>query len=446
MNAKTIDRFAPLGERRDLGKSRRKLIRRAGHGIWRAPSTRPDPVATLLTANHGRQRNLLPIKWARMAASPFGFFRGAAHLMAADLAAIPTSGLQVQLCGDAHVLNLGAFAAPDGHLVFDINDFDETIPGPWEWDIKRMATSLVLAGEEAGASKADCTTAVQAFGKSYRDSLKAFTTMKVLDLVKLEVRRHTRKGPVRAVLQKAERATPDYNLERYTVVNGKNLRQFHDRPPILTHVRQPTALTVIAALASYRQTLGPDHQLCLDSYRPIDVAFKVVGTGSVGTLDYVILLLGNTPNDPLFLQVKEELPSCYSPYLPGIPTFPHQGRRVAEGQHRMQTVTDPFVGWTQFNGTDFLVRQLADHKAGVNIKDLRGEALTEYGLVCGEVLAKAHARTGDPATISGYCGNSAALDKALAQFGFAYAEQTHKDYEAFQQAIKSGRIKVAEES
>jgi uncharacterized protein (DUF2252 family) len=439
----SIDRFAPLKERRAFGQSRRDVVQRTDQSKWKSSARRVDPVAALVAANKGRQPDLLPIKWARMNASPFSFFRGVAALMAADLATMPTTGLVVQLCGDAHVQNLGAYAAPDGHLVFDLNDFDETIPGPWEWDVKRLATSLVLAGRQAGGGKRDCAAAVRAFVESYRESMDRFSRMKVLDLAKWEVQRHCQSGPVRAVLQTAERATPDATLKKLTVPSGKNTRRFRDRPPLLCHAAKRMREAVVSALVPYRQTLGADRRQVLDAYRPVDVVFKVVGTGSVGTRDYVVLLFGNGADDPLFLQVKEELPSCYARYLGGAPVFPHQGRRVAEGQRRLQTVSDPFVGWTTLRGSDYLVRQLADHKAVIDPAELKGAALMEYGLVCGEVLAKAHARSGDAAAISGYCGGSTKLDKAIAQFALAYAEQTESDQAVFAEAIKSGKLKAA---
>ena len=439
----SIGRFAPLKERRAFGQSLRDVVQRTDQSKWKPSARRPDPVAALVAANKERQPDLLPIKWARMNASPFRFFRGAAALMAGDLATMPTTGLVVQLCGDAHIQNLGAYAAPDGHLVFDLNDFDETIPGPWEWDVKRLATSLVLVGSQAGYRKSDCVAAVRGFVESYRESMDRFSRMKVLDLAKWEVRRHCESGPVRAVLQTAERATPDVTLKKLTVASGKNTRRFRDHPPLLRHVSKAMKEAVVSALVPYRQTLGAERRQVLGAYRPVDVVFKVVGTGSVGTRDYVVLLFGNGPDDPLFLQVKEELPSCYARYLHRAPVFPHQGRRVAEGQRRLQTVSDPFVGWTTLRGSDYLVRQLADHKAVIDPAELKGAALIEYGLVCGEVLAKAHARSGDAAAIAGYCGSSAKLDKAIAQFALAYAEQTELDHTAFAGAIKSGKLIAA---
>jgi uncharacterized protein (DUF2252 family) len=440
-------RFAPLKDRRALGHQRRNLVGRSDQSVWRPPSDRRDPVAALIAINkRGRQQDLLPIKWGRMDESPFCFLRGSAPLMAADLAAMPRTGLRVQLCGDAHIMNLGAYAAPDGHLVFDLNDFDETIPGPWEWDVKRLATSLILAGRDAGDRQSDCLAAVRTFVASYRNALDRFSKMKVMELAAWEVRRQTQSGPVRAILQKAERATPAATLQKLTIPSSQHVPRFHDKWPLLRHVERKTAAAVLSSLTSYRATLGADHQQVLDAYRPVDVAFKIVGTGSIGTRNYLVVLVGHRPDDVLFLQVKEELSSCYAQYLQDVPPFPHQGRRVAEGQHRLQTYTDPFVGWTTIAGSDYLVRQLADHKAAVNLKELKQAALSEYALVCGEVLAKAHARTGDSAAIAGYCGSSIRLDKAIARFSLAYADQTEADHAALHKAIKQGTLKAAKGS
>ena len=430
------------------GRRCRERIGRADQGRWTPAPARPDPVNALLAANAGRLAELLPLKWGRMAASPFAFFRGAAPLMAADLAGWPTTGLLVQLCGDAHVRNLGAYAAPDGHLVFDLNDFDETIVGPWEWDLKRLATSFVLANREAGGrDDKEGAAAVRQLVASYRAALGRFAGMRALELVSYEVRRHSKSGPVRAILQKAERATAARTLQKLTEpppgTGGNGLPRFHDQPPLLRHVPDEEAAKVLAALGPYRETLGADRRQVLALYRPADVAFKVVGTGSVGTRDYVVLLFGRGADDPLFLQVKEELPSCWAPHLPAgaAPGYANQGQRVAEGQHRLQTVTDAFVGWTKLDGADYLVRQLADHKAAVDPAELKGDALTEYALVCGEVLAKAHARTGDAAALAAYCGRSSdRLDRALAEFALAYAGQTTRDHAALVAAVRAGKV------
>jgi uncharacterized protein (DUF2252 family) len=429
-----------LKERRKQGKELRRKVRRNRHADWSVKEGRNDPVATIVAANSDRLQFLIPIKMGRMAAGPFAFFRGAAPLMAADLATLPVTGLEVQICGDAHVRNLGAYAAPEGHLVFDINDFDETITGPWEWDLKRLATSLVLAGREAGEGNSVCRDSVEEMVCSYRSSMNRFAAMTVCDLARVEIRRGERGTPVHAVLQKASRVTPIETLKKLAVAGPRMGHRFHDTPPVLRHVDAKTRSQVVNALPEYLKTISPSHRWILHAYEPVDVAFKIVGTGSVGTRDYVVLLFGRGAQDPLILQVKEELPSCYAPYLRR--PAKHEGRRVAEGQQRMQTVADPFLGYTTIDGRDFLVRQLSDHKASIDLANLRGNALLEYAVVCGELLAKGHARTGHPGAMAGYCGNSSQLDKAIAKFAKAYADQTEKDFNAFKKAIASGRVRA----
>ncbi|HWY69981.1 MAG TPA: DUF2252 domain-containing protein [Terriglobales bacterium] len=430
------------GERFARGKEYRKRVRRADHGEWKASKTRRDVVQMLLVSARGRLRDLMPIKMARMAASHFGFFRGAASIMAADLASIPHCGLEAQICGDAHVRNLGAYAAPDGHLVFDINDFDETVHGPFEWDLKRLSTSLILAGQQSGHEKKTCKDAVRLFIKSYCAAMLRFSEMTVLDLTKFQL--HVKVGPVQAVLRKAERSTPEHNLERLTLRSGGK-HKFKDERPLLAPVRSQVARQVIAALALYQQTLSPERQQFLSCYHPVDVAFKVVGTGSVGTRDYVVLCFGNGERDPLFLQVKEEAPSCYARYLSPSQAFINEGKRVAEGQRRMQAYSDPFLGWTSMGGRDYLVRQLSDHKATIDDSQMQGNGLTEYAKVCGEVLAKGHARSGDPMQLAGYCGAGNKLDDAMAEFADRYGEQTVRDFEALKKAIKTGKIRISTE-
>ena len=435
---------ATVAQRTAAGADRRKTVTRGAHGAWSPPTDRPDPVRALLEVNAGRLPDLLPIKWARMAASPFGFFRGAAALMAQDLTGYPTTGLNVQICGDAHVHNLGAYAAPDGHLVFDLNDFDETLAdAPWEWDAKRLATSLILANREVGGQDESGVEAVHAFAKRYRKALRRFARMHALDLMIYEVTRYPKHSGVQQVLRKAERATSNRNLARLTVPGPNGQPRFHDQPPLLRHVNDAEARKVLVSLGAYRQTLGLDRRQALDAYQPVDVTFKVVGTGSVCTRDYGVLLLGNGPGDALFLQVKEELPSAWAP-APGGPVAGRQeGERVAAGQHRCQTATDPFIGWTSIDNRDYLVRQLADHKASLDLVDLQGGVLGEYARVCGEILAKAHARTGNAAALAGYWGQSNRLARALAEFALAYAAQTTQDHAALTAAIHQGRLTVA---
>jgi uncharacterized protein (DUF2252 family) len=431
MKRRSPTRFHPVSERLAFGQERRKALKRVDLGEWKAAKSRPDPVDLLAGADRGRIPHLLRIKHARMAASPFGFFRGAAPVMAWDLAHRPRTGIEVQLCGDAHVRNLGAFAAEDGHLVFDINDFDETTPGPFEWDLCRLAASFVLAAREAGDTDRSAKEAVRILARSYREGLRRFFPMPVLDLMRFEIRRHLEAGPVHEILAKAERVTPQASLKKLTVPDRQKGRRFVHQPPLITGVAPAVVRQVIASLGRYRSTVGPARRLVLDAYRPVDVAFKIVGTGSVGTRDYVVLLFGASEEDPLFLQVKEALPSCYSQYLRAVRVPAHQGERVAEGQHRMQTVSDPFLGWTNVSGRPFIVRQLSDHKASLDPRLLRGSSLVEYALVVGEIFAKAHARTGDPVALLGYLGRSERFDDSLARFAAAYADQTVEDHGAF---------------
>lgn len=428
------------GERFAKGKEYRKRVRRADQGQWKAPKNRPDVVEMLQVNARGRLRDLVPIKMARMGASPFGFFRGAAPIMAADLASIPHCGLEAQICGDAHVRNLGAYAAPDGHLVFDINDFDETIHGPFEWDLKRLSTSLVLAGQQSGHEKKTCKDAVRLFVKSYCAAMLRLSELPVLELAKFQL--HVKVGPVQSVLRKAERATPEHNLEKLTVRSAGKHR-FKDDRPLLAPVRSEVARQVIAALTLYQQTLSPERQQFLSCYHPVDVAFKVVGTGSVGTRDYVVLCFGNGERDPLFLQLKEALPSCYARHLSPSQNFINEGKRVVEGQRRMQAYSDSFLGWTSMGARDYLVRQLSDHKASIDDTQMQGNGLTEYARVCGEVLAKGHARSGDPMQLAGYCGPGNKLDDAMAEFADRYSEQTLQDFDALKRAIKAGKIKAS---
>jgi uncharacterized protein (DUF2252 family) len=373
----TIKHVLPPLERRAFGQSRRKQVRRQEQNRWRSSDRQTDPIDALAVSSVGRVTALLEIKWQRMAASPFGFFRGAVPVMAADLAVLPHTGLFTQLCGDAHVRNLGAYAAPDGRLVFDVNDFDETIRGPFEWDLKRLATSIILAGRESGSKNTVCSDATAVLLRSYRRSMHAFARMPVLEMARFQVHRLQRITPVSLVLRKAERATPQYNAERLTELpkasskQGKNTppphRIFIEHKPLQYRLSPAKARTILDSLSMYRETLLPERQHFLDLYRPLDVAFRVVGTGSVGLRDYIVYLEGNGSDDPLFLQIKEEPGSAYAPYLGEMGAPQHQGRRVAQGQRAMQFLSDMLLGWTTINNRQYLVRQLNDHKGSIEI-------------------------------------------------------------------------------
>lgn len=416
-----------------MGRLQRKHMARAAHAKYDPKARTLDVLELLHESERGRLPALLGIKHQRMAESPFGFFRGAAPVMAADLALLNHSGIFTQLCGDAHVRNLGAFAAPDGRLVFDLNDFDETIRGPFEWDIKRMATSLILAGQQAGLKRARCRAAALGFVAKYRVAMQVFARMPVLEMARYQVHRLHSVRPVTHILRVAERATPLHNCDVLTVAakgsaGGQATRRvFRSDGPGLRRVRGDEARQVLDSLSSYAETLQPERRHFLAQYAPVDVAFKVVGTGSVGLRDYCVYMEGNGPLDPLFVQIKQEVHSAYTPYLGDEPLPVHQGQRVVLGQRAMQLQSDPFLGWTTIEGNDYLVRQLNDHKAGLNLEALKA-GLAEYAAVCGETLARGHARAGDPGVIAGYVGSSQRFDSALVAFAEAYAEQTIADW------------------
>jgi uncharacterized protein (DUF2252 family) len=440
-----------IRERYALGQSHRKHMRRNDHAGWQAKNRRADPLKLLADSMRGRVPRLVQIKYDRMTASPFGFFRGAVPIMAYDLSLTTNTGIHAQLCGDAHIRNLGAFAGPDGRLVFDINDFDETMRGPFEWDVKRMATSLILAGREAGAKDGHCRDAAHAFLARYRTMMHIFAHLPVIEVARYMVHRLHDVQPISQILQMAERATPLHNLEALTVPldaaparkntatselvtpAGDHTRVFKTIEPILTRVDAQVARLVLDSLATYAESLQPERRHFLAQYTPLDVAFKIVGTGSVGLRDYCIYLQGNGAKDPLFLQVKEEAHSAYTSYLGQTSLPPHQGQRVVEGQRAMQLQSDPFLGWTTIEGRDYLVRQLNDHKAGIAVSALKSSALLEYAAVCGEVLARGHARSGDPCILAGYLGSSERFDEAIVKFAAEYANQTDRDWEALVQ-------------
>jgi len=433
-------------DRQKLGQARRKQLPRAQHAEFSARGRLTPALNLLKRADKGRVPALVKIKYERMIASPFGYFRGAVPVMAADLSGLPNTGLTVQLCGDAHVRNLGAYAAEDGRLIFDINDFDETFRGPFEWDLKRMAASLVVAGREAGNKESTCERAVMRCIGSYCERMRAYAPMPVLEVARDQISRFEEVAPVHACLQKALRATPMHTLEQLTeqapdagkpgAAKSGALRQFREQKPILIRLTGAKAKTVLDSLDEYRKTLQSQRQYFFDHYRPLDVAFKVVGTGSVGLRDYCIYMEGNGPEDPFFLQIKEEAHSGYAPYLedPHVPK--HQGQRVVEGQRLIQTGTDILLGYTTIEGRDYLVRRLSDHKASIELTDLNGDGLVEYAQLCGELLARGHARSGDARQIAGYVGSGEGFADALAEFGRKYADQTDKDWAELKRAKK----------
>ena len=434
-------------EKREMGQLKRKQLRRQDHSNWQPQHRRHNPIALIEESMRGRVPSLITIKYERMAASPFGFFRGAVPVMASDLSLMPHTGIVNQICGDAHVCNLGAYAAPDGRLVFDINDFDETIRGPFEWDLKRLAASLVLAGRENGAKRAQCEEAVYGLIARYRKCVDMFARMPVLEMARYQVHRLQRITPVSTALLKAERSTPMHTLEQLTVPEMSRgaetgRRIFKENKPLLTRISSGQARAVLASLHEYKKDLLPERQHFFAQYRPIDVGFKVVGTGSVGLRDYLVYFEGNGRGDPLFLQVKEEPASGYAKYLEYHGPH-HQGQRVADGQRAMQFLSDPFLGWTTIANRQYLVRQLNDHKANIEIADLKGLGLLEYAEMCGELLARGHSRSGDACILTGYIGTGRRFAEAMVKFAESYADQTERDWETLLKSRHAPKKAVA---
>lgn len=421
------------------GRKARERLTRSKLGELRLDGKRSDPIDHLLAANDGRLERLLPLKYSRMAVSPFSFFRGAVSIMAADLASEPNTGLHVQLCGDAHLENLGWFETPDGRIVFDINDFDETLEGPWEWDVKRMATSMVLAGWESGHGRSACQLAVEQFVQAYCGCTEDLADTPILVAARYQIHRLVASAPVGLAFKQAKRASPLDLLRKYTATNGRGQPVFREIPKVLWRVTGDERKAVMHGVAGYIESLAADRQHLFDFFRPLDVAFKVVGTGSVGLHDYVVLMEGNGPKDPLFLQVKQEVASAYSRHLKHE-RHPHQGRRVAEGQRKMQLISDLLLGWTNVNGHDYLVRQLNDHKGKIEVDNLRGEGLRELGIIAGHLLARAHARSGDPLVVRGYIGAPEKVIDSITRYAWKYAERTQADYKLFQKAIEAGGL------
>ena len=431
--------WATPQERTKLGQAHRKQLGRQAHDALNIKARKRSPLELLERSVRGRVPALVKLKYELMSDSPFGYYRGAVPVMAADLAALPNTGIVSQLCGDAHVRNVGAYAAPDGRLVFDINDFDETIRGPFEWDLKRMAASISLAGRGSGHKDSSIRRAVEDCILRYTTQMKAFAKMPHLQVGHFLVHRFSKVEPVHTALLKAERATPPHTLEQLTEPSSDKPnapRRFKEIKPMLTRVSKAQAEAVLASLEPYRKMLEPQRQHLLSFYRPIDVAFKVVGTGSVGLRDYCVYFEGNGPSDPLFLQIKEETASGYNAYLPNARPDHQNGKRTADGQRAMQLQSDPFLGWTHIGKRDYLVRQLNDHKGSIDLEDLAGSGLTAFAEVCGELLARGHARSCDPAVIAGYLGSGNGFAEALGRFGLAYADQTVKDWEDLRRSRK----------
>jgi uncharacterized protein (DUF2252 family) len=442
-------------EKRQQGKALREKFPRTSHAEWKPRSKSEDIVKLLEESDADRIPGLIPVKYQRMAVSPFTFFRGAAIVQARDLAKAPVSGITVQACGDCHLANFGGFASPERVLVFDINDFDETFPGPWEWDIKRLGASLILAARDRGFSKTVAKQAAQAAAASYRERMSEFAEMKVLDAWYSKVsidalREHFRNNQdMSARLSKKQKQARSQNSEAVIpkltgVENGR--RTIKDNPPVIYHFQeyvQNLEKGHARFLKEYKESLQTDRQELFERYRLQDAAIKVVGVGSVGTRCYLALFLAGD-DDPLFLQVKEARRSVLeSPR--GKSRYTHQGLRVVEGQRLMQGASDIFLGWARTKEHDYYFRQFRDMKVSAEIETFRPATLVSYATMCGWALARAHAKAGDAAMIAGYLGSTDQFDNALAQYAEAYADQAERDFETFQKAIRSGRLSTEAE-
>ena len=445
-------------ERMDAGKALRDTVPRASHNTFERCAT-VDPLRILREQAKTRVQQLVPLRHARMLQSPFAFLRGSAAVMAADLAATPVTGLQVELCGDMHVANFGVFASAERQLVFAINDFDETQFGPWEWDVKRLAASAFVAARHIGGDRAACKAASRAIVASYRKQMRRYAGMghlaiwyDTIDSDRLiESIPPALQGRVHALLDKARRRNHLQVLDKMTDLVDNQHHIVEQRPFIVrathTSMGRPAEEAIGLFLAAYFSSLSPDRQMLLQRYSVLDTAHKVVGVGSVGTRCWVVLLQGHDGNDPLFLQIKEAQPSVLAPYAPApLPPSGNQGERVVSGQRLIQGSPDIFLGWGELDGVHFYVRQLRDMKGSIDLEpgaiSLKG--FNAYCSLCGWALALAHAKSGDPAMISGYIGKSDEFETAITQFAASYASQTDRDHATMAAAAQHGKIKVAE--
>ncbi|MFG2652878.1 DUF2252 domain-containing protein [Streptomyces sp. NPDC048436] len=440
------------------GKALRGRVSRASHEWFAEDDGRPDPVAAVEESNRGRIPELAPIRMGRMAATPFAFLRGSAGLMAYDLARTPSTGIGAQICGDAHAANFGLYGDARGELIIDLNDFDETGHGPWEWDVKRLAASLVLAGREAGADEDVCREAAFDAVGAYRRTMRLLAKLPSLDawnaIADEELVSHTDARDLLGTLERVSEKARQNTSARFAAKStepvdaggdgaGSRGRRFVDAPPVLRRIPDAEAAEVASALGEYLGTLPEDRLPLLARYAIQDVAFRVVGTGSVGLRSYVVLLLDHR-GEPLVLQVKEARPSALLPYLPAagfaVPKAEHEGRRVVLGQKRMQVVSDFLLGWTTVAEKPFQVRQFRNRKGSVDPAALAADQMDDYGRMTGALLARAHAHSADPRLIAGYAGKNDELDEAVAGFAVAYADRTEADHAELVRAVKEGRV------
>lgn len=440
----------PLMERYEEGKALRDQMPREAHGEWSRSSSHPGPVEIVMKTNQGRQPDLVPLRLARMIASPFAFYRGAASVMAHDLGAIPATGVQAVLDGDAHLNNFGLYGTPQRDVVFDLNDFDETVIGPWEWDLKRLTASVNLAARENGFNRRERDAAVKRCVNGYKFNINRLKSMGILETWYLHAY-PGRENPLadmdakseavsRKAVTKAAQQTSMTLLAKVADKQRDGTWRFHETPPVLTRVDAKTRKSITDTLHAYAATLPRERAYMLSKYRIADIAHRVVGVGSVGTRAYLVLLFGNGDNDPLFLQVKEATSPAHGPFVgKRLQEFSHEGKRVVTGQRALQASTDVMLGWTQIGHKPFYVRQMKNMKSSIPLEWLSGSAFNFYTWACGTILARAHARTTDAAKIAGYCGKSTTLDNALALWAELYADQTVLDHAALAKAVKNDR-------
>jgi uncharacterized protein (DUF2252 family) len=457
-NAPSEAPYRSASERRAEGKRLRDAVPRAEHSGWKPPMERPDPVEVVLAQNEGRLLDLVPIRHGRMLQSPFAFYRGTAAIMAADLAHTPSSGLRVQACGDAHLSNFGAFATPERAVIFDINDLDETLPAPWEWDVKRLTASVVLAGRHIQLTQRETARAARAAVRSYREHMAEYAFMKALDIwydrIDLErlidtVPDEEERARMGKKLEKARKRTvAEHDFPKLAEHVGSTPR-IKDNPPLIFHsaeVKEDAGGEELkAAWALYHDSLPEHVRVLFDRFHLCDMAIKVVGVGSVGTTCLIALFMA-ADDDALFLQIKEAKASVLEPYA-GKSLHDNHGQRVVVGQHLMQSASDSFLGWTQGKrGRHFYVRQLRDMKISAEIDVMDGDVLRRYAEACGWALARAHARSGDAAMIAGYMGSGRTFDEAICDFAGDYADQAERDHQAFVKAVREGRVNAVLEA
>ncbi len=437
------------GERYRAGRALRERVPRGVLSRWRPAQDRPDPVDLIEETHAGRLERLIPLRVGRMVASPYAFLRGAANLMAEDFAPLPRTGVEPVICGDAHLGNFGFYASPERDLVFDLNDFDEAHPGPWEWDLWRLATSVWVAGRQNGLAEATCEDAALWCAMAYRRQLRGLAGQPLLarsfdrldiDRMRLELADWSLRGEIERAANQARGRTSDRALPKLTRERA-GARHIVDQPPLVMHVSEQETDRLVDGLEAYLQTLPPHWRRVLGYYVVVDVAHKVVGVGSVGLRAFVALLEGNGPHDVVFLQLKQARRSCVARFVHGDKAWhAHQGQRVVEYQQTLQTVSDPLLGWVTVDGRDYYVRQFRDMKGAVTVDGMDGSALMDYARICGALLAKGHARSTGATVLSGYLGKGDVADRAFARFARAYADQTEADHQALQQAVKSGRL------